>query len=348
MTKIVAWMISAVLAFSCLIISAPEVLAITTAQNISISDPIESGGGWIGAARFYSGYGCSTTAGNKTMGMNNLGISGKEFITLNQELIPGEYTATIDVCDYTNYPYTPVGKVGMTAGGILLTPISSVRPTPKPGETISWSFKYSVAESDPNLGSKIGFEINVPRGGTPVGNVAFDNLEIKTDIPPVALCENTAEKNLALNGSFEKPVVSYYSVEPSIEDWDLSQGKNIEINQYINNPYDGLQLVDLDSNNSTTKISQTIATEVGKTYKLTFAFKASDNPAAVEHDKLNVHWGNELVAELDKIDSDTAWEEKTYNLEAKSTETILSFDNLNETANSYGTRLDAVSLNLCQ
>lgn len=106
--------------------------------------------------------------------------------------------------------------------------------------------------------------------------------------------------------------------------------------------------MDLDSYNSTTKISQKIATQVGKTYKLTFAFKASYNPATVEHQKLNVHWGNELVEALDKLDSETPWEEKTYNLEAKSTETVLSFDNLNETPNSYGIHLDGVSLNLCQ
>ncbi len=74
----------------------------------------------------------------------------------------------------------------------------------------------------------------------------------------------------------------------------------------------------------------------------------NDNPTAVEYDKLNVRWGSELVGALDKVDSDTTWEVKTYNLEAKSTETILSFDNLNETVNSFGTRLDGVSINLCQ
>ncbi|MGB3514577.1 MAG: DUF642 domain-containing protein, partial [Microcoleaceae cyanobacterium] len=168
------------------------------------------------------------------------------------------------------------------------------------------------------------------------------------DIVEQQTCDNTAPNNLVVNGSFEKPVVAGYSVEKSIEGWDLVQGIGIEINQYINNPFDATQLVELDSTNSTTKISQKIATQVGKTYELTFAFKATDNPATVEHDKLNVHWGNELVEALDKVDSDTTWEVKTYNLEAKSTETILSFDNLNETANSYGTRLDGVSLNLCQ
>ncbi|GGA47545.1 hypothetical protein CYANOKiyG1_66620 [Okeania sp. KiyG1] len=37
-----------------------------------------------------------------------------------------------------------------------------------------------------------------------------------------------------------------------------------------------------------------------------------------------------------------------YNLEATSTETVLSFDNLNDITNGAGTRLNGVSVNLCQ
>ncbi|NEO57666.1 MAG: DUF642 domain-containing protein, partial [Okeania sp. SIO3B5] len=188
-------------------------------------------------------------------------------------------------------------------------------------------------------------------GGYLIGDISFIQ-----QVPQKVLCQNTAPNNLVVNGSFEKPDtqteysygVKGFLVKTPIEGWQSSQ--NIEINHKDlgKSAYSGSQFVDLDSINATTKISQKIATQVGKTYKLTFAFEASDNLAAVEHDKLNVYWGNELLEALDKLDNDTAWEVMNYDVEAKTTETILSFDNLNEKANSYGTRLDAVSLNLCQ
>ncbi|NET44600.1 FG-GAP-like repeat-containing protein [Okeania sp. SIO2B3] len=179
------------------------------------------------------------------------------------------------------------------------------------------------------------------------------------DIVEKPTCDNTAPNNLVINGSFEKPVVPGYGFETSIEGWELVQGLVIELNSlYITYPnltdvYDGSQFVDLDSlatqeyGKTITKIYQKIPTQPGKTYKLTFAFTGSGT-STTEHDKLNLRWGDELVEALDKVDAETTWEVKTYNLQAKSTETVLSFDNLNEVADGYGTRIDGVSLNLCQ
>ncbi|NEN92036.1 MAG: DUF642 domain-containing protein, partial [Okeania sp. SIO3H1] len=179
------------------------------------------------------------------------------------------------------------------------------------------------------------------------------------DIVEKQTCENTAQNNLVVNGSFETPVVPGVGFETSIEGWELVQGPVIELNSlYITYPnltdvYDGSQFVDLDSlatqeyGKTITKISQKIPTQPGKTYKLTFAFTGSGT-STTEHDKLNLRWGDELVEALDKVDGETTWEVKTYNLQAKSTETVLSFDNLNEVADGYGTHIDGVSLNLCQ
>ncbi|MDY6784121.1 MAG: DUF642 domain-containing protein [Cyanobacteriota bacterium] len=349
MKKILVWVVSALLTLTCLIINPLAALANAPSPDIYASDPLEARGAWKGKGRFYAGYGCPATAGKKTLGMNNVGISGKEFITFERELIPGEYTATIDVCDYTNYPYTRVGQVGMTAGGVLLTPTSSTRPTPSSGQTVSWSFKYSVPADAPNLGSPIGFEINVPRGGKPVGNVAFDNLQIKTtELPSANLCENTAQKNLIVNGSFETPVVDLLGFEPSIEGWTVSEGDAIEIDsQIVSSPSEGAQFVELDGN-QVSKIEQDIPTQAGKTYKLSFAF--SPRPGTADN-KLNVRWGDKVVAQLDESgETLTApdWKVYSYEVKADGSTTRLSFDDLNEASDGFGTFLDAASVKLCQ
>ncbi|NET45073.1 hypothetical protein [Okeania sp. SIO2B3] len=96
--------------------------------------------------------------------------------------------------------------------------------------------------------------------------------------------------------------------------------------------------------NGLTRISQDIPTQEGQTYKLSFAF--SPVPGVLDN-KLNVYWQNELVVALDESGeglSKNDWQVHDYCLEANSTNTILSFDNLNETPDDQGSYLDAVSV----
>ncbi|MGB3508662.1 MAG: DUF642 domain-containing protein [Microcoleaceae cyanobacterium] len=156
--------------------------------------------------------------------------------------------------------------------------------------------------------------------------------------PSVAIAAGT---NLAVNGSFETPGVNFVGFEKSIQGWQLSAGPAIEIDdRYISKPFEGLQSVELDSY-SVSGIYQDIPTEAGKTYKLTFAFKA--NPKASEN-KLNVGWGDTVVANLNKTATDAEWEVYTYDLKATTTSTRLSFDDLDETSDGFGTYIDAVSV----
>ncbi|MGB3510520.1 MAG: DUF642 domain-containing protein [Microcoleaceae cyanobacterium] len=165
--------------------------------------------------------------------------------------------------------------------------------------------------------------------------LAFTCLNIS---PKLAIA---AESNLVVNGSFEMPGVNFVGFEKSIQGWELSAGSVIEIDdKYITKPFEGLQSVELDSY-SVSAIYQDIPTEAGKTYKLTFAFKA--NPKASEN-KLNVGWGDTVVANLNKTATDTEWEIYTYDRKATSTSTRLSFDNLDETSDGFGTYIDGVSV----
>jgi hypothetical protein len=171
---------------------------------------------------------------------------------------------------------------------------------------------------------------------------------IPTSKAASAACDNTAQKNLAVNGSFEKPVVDLVRFEQSIEGWQASEGGVIELgNQNITTPSEGSQFVELDSN-QVSKIEQNIPTQTGKTYKLSFAF--SPRPGTADN-KLNVRWGDTSVVQLDKSGEGLTapeWKVYSYDLKANSASTRLSFDDLNEKSDGLGSYLDAVSVQLCQ
>ncbi len=96
--------------------------------------------------------------------------------------------------------------------------------------------------------------------------------------------------------------------------------------------------------NAVSSIYQDIPTEIGKTYKLTFAF--SPRPNIVDN-KLNVKWGKTSVAQLDKSGEglfDTDWQVYNYEIPSLCSSTRLSFDNLNETSDGLGSFIDAITL----
>lgn len=151
------------------------------------------------------------------------------------------------------------------------------------------------------------------------------------------------DKDLIQNGSFETPVTTLGHY-PSIPGWNLLDGSSIEIQHNLaGKPSEGAQLVELDSN-GVSGIYQDIPTQPGQTYTLTFAFSARPN---VAQNKLNVRWGDTLVAQLEKNGSglwDTEWQVYSYELTATDSSTRLSFDDLDELSDGQGSYIDAVSL----
>ncbi|BAZ48985.1 hemolysin-type calcium-binding protein [Nostoc sp. NIES-4103] len=168
-------------------------------------------------------------------------------------------------------------------------------------------------------------------------------------LPLTVATKPTTAANLVFNGSFESPIGSAggYGIFPSIPGWSLltgSQGRGIEVqNNIVGSPFDGSQLVELDSN-GVTGIYQDLNTIVGQKYTLEFAF--SPRPR-VPQNILNVNWGGNLVTTLTANGTgltNTSWQTFTYSLVATSSVTRLSFDNLNELSNSLGTYIDKVSV----
>ncbi|NET25475.1 FG-GAP-like repeat-containing protein [Okeania sp. SIO1I7] len=268
------------------------------------------------------------SSGNFTDSGQNLGDSNSRGISLGDVDGDGDFDAFVTNSGEPNKVWLNDGSANFTDSGQNL------------GNYNSQDVSLGDVDADGDLDAFIANSLNDPN------KVWLNNLD-----EHINLCDNVAPNNLVVNGSFETPeipTVPGYSFERAIEGWELVSGPFIEIdNRLVTSPYDGLQLVDLDSLNATTKISQTISTQPGETYKLTFAFKGNDDSTVVEDNTMDVYWGDELVEAFDQVDSET-WEVKTYNLEATSTETVLSFDNFNDITDGAGTRLDGVSVNLCQ
>ncbi len=179
--------IVAIIALSSSAYAAPVIVA---------SSAIEDNGEWdVGNAPipFYnttagSVAGLTATAGSDILHVNNLypfdGSDEQTYsVQFSHMLAVGTYQATIDIGDFYNAPFAEFGPIGMTAGGNLLTPTSSLMPTPTPvpwfgeGTFVQWVFNYSIAAGDPNIGSAIGFSITIPKTDEN-RNAAADNLAI--------------------------------------------------------------------------------------------------------------------------------------------------------------------------
>jgi hypothetical protein len=90
----------------------------------------------------------------------------------------------------------------------------------------------------------------------------------------LALAPLAAQANLLTNGGFESPALAFgsWSVFGGIPGWAATFGPGIEIqNHAAGAPYEGMQLVELDSYGNS-GMAQTVATTAGGQYLLSFAY----------------------------------------------------------------------------
>ena len=170
-------------------------------------------------------------------------------------------------------------------------------------------------------------------------------------ILPMTLASNpaAATTNIVTNGGFENPNIpgGSFGIFPGIPGWSLlpgSRGSGIEVQDNVaGSPFTGNQFVELDSN-GVTGIYQDLATDIGQTYKLEFAF--SPRPGVAQN-ITNIKWGGSLVDTLSASGvglPNTNWKTFSYDLVANSSITRLSFDNLTELSDSLGSYIDDVKV----
>lgn len=188
--------------------------------------------------------------------------------------------------------------------------------------------------------------------------------EVDTEEPPVLACN--PEVNLIQNGSFEEPTITnpdLWDIFTTVPGWQIDWVNSHESTPSLEFqggwlPALGAQYAELDGDlvgpenptaGGSTKISQTIDTIPGKTYKLKFSFSGRPNTDASQN-ILGVTWGGQNVSGTPLVLSNlvnlTNWNEYTFDLVATSSATQISFMDQGE-ENALGTFIDNVSLH-CQ
>jgi hypothetical protein len=128
-------------------------------------------------------------------------------------------------------------------------------------------------------------------------------MRIHVVITATLLLAGTATaQNLLTNGSFESPDVAPGTAElfESIPGWDNTGGFcPIEVqDNCCGSPSDGAQHLELDSDNCQSSISQTVATQPGAKYVLSFDF--SPRPGVFDN-RVIVSWNGSVVFDLIEI-----------------------------------------------
>ena len=145
------------------------------------------------------------------------------------------------------------------------------------------------------------------------------------------------------NGGFETPAISgtYQSLPPGsagLSPWVIS-GDSIGVNRYASGAIEGSQWIDLQA--TTGKISQTLLTTPGATYKLSFKYTTQIGSSP----KVNVTWGPAGNPSFnEKFTSTKSWVTAERTLTATSSSTVLSFGANGDGNNNYGVQLDAISV----
>ena len=164
----------------------------------------------------------------------------------------------------------------------------------------------------------------------------------------------TSSADLISNGDFEYPVITAYyqnvgAGDPALTGWTVG-GTSIDIVRmgYDGKPwaYSGLQAVDMAGSPGPGSISQSIATNPGTTYQLSFFVSSNADQGSGFANSLRVYW-NDVLQQSYSSPIPGTWNNYTLFLLATSTPSVLKFDtDISSLSNpNQGPLLDNVSLN---
>ena len=154
-----------------------------------------------------------------------------------------------------------------------------------------------------------------------------------------------AHANLIINGSFETPVLTFDGgeIHAAIDGWTTISGAGIGVQHYgAGGSYDAVQHIELDSTGNSA-IQQMIATTVGQSYSLSFAYSPRPN-VPEDSNGIEVWWNDTLVTSISGyIDNTLSWREYHYTVLGTGAPDSLVFKAVG-TSDMKGGFLDAVSL----
>ena len=156
-----------------------------------------------------------------------------------------------------------------------------------------------------------------------------------------------ARGDLIVNGGFEDPQrnANSWGLYSSILGWYPGEGEKIEIqNNVAGASYEGNQHVELDSTKPSS-IYQDVATSVGQSYRLSFAFAGRPGTNLAEENVMSIYWGDTMVDTLVAPSVTPGWAVYSFDVMADSNMTTLGFRDVSaNNQNSYGVYLDDVRL----
>jgi hypothetical protein len=148
--------------------------------------------------------------------------------------------------------------------------------------------------------------------------------------------------NIVVNGGFENPAVptGSFTLFPAIPGWTLASGPSIEIqNHAAGSPFEGQQLLELDSDANSSVYQDLVTTPIS--YTLSFAFSPRPGVAV---NSMQVFWNGSLLDTLNASGtglSDTQWTTHAYTVTATGSTTRVQFTGIGP-SDSFGEYLDNV------
>ena len=153
-----------------------------------------------------------------------------------------------------------------------------------------------------------------------------------------------ASTNLVTNGSFEDTatISGQWKLLRSVTGWQRSSNAKFEIQTNklgLITAQQGTQYIELDST-ANYSVMQTLATEVGNNYEVSFYYSARVEGDATTN-KADVYWDGELIASLNA--TTRGWQKFTFPVKASSTSTELKFVGTGK-SDSLGAFIDDVKV----
>jgi hypothetical protein len=165
------------------------------------------------------------------------------------------------------------------------------------------------------------------------------------------LAQALRAQNLLVNGSFESPDVEAGTAlvypDGDVPGWSDSSGGlmcGIEIQDHCcGSPSDGEQHAELDTQNCSGAISQSVATQAGASYVLTFDFAARPGGFMTFYNLL-VRWnGSEIFNEIEQpLGEDTNWVHHSIAVTATGPTSTVEFSDGSSDNNGMGPYVDNV------
>ncbi|MEO1100244.1 MAG: LamG-like jellyroll fold domain-containing protein [Pseudomonadota bacterium] len=160
---------------------------------------------------------------------------------------------------------------------------------------------------------------------------------------PSDLTLTSSPDNFVFGGSFEGQNVNSGGWRGFASDetgnWTSANGIEVWDNLWGNSASDGNQFLELDYTNAADSIEQTVSTEAGQVYTLSFDAKARTSSTT---DTIEVYWNGELVSAVDP--SSTTWESVDFNVIGTGGDDVLEFREAVGESDSLGGHLDNISL----